>query len=274
MTLRTVPRLDEIEQADTCAARLLEAEAAGPPAVAPSQTSCSAIRRRSRPIFVSRFLQQLRTLGASHCHGPPASSSGSRGGGERRGRHLARHPPSRPHPGHDGEQHHQPARHRADGLEDLRRAAEPSRGRAPRGSLGLLPADDVRHPRPLPARGRADRQADPAGGGGGGAAGGGAGGRGRPGATPGPARARRLLSDRRGPGAAGARHRVPPRSPRRRSIAGSGGTRTSSSSAAWSPSPARRSPRCSGSAALRPGPRGFPSCCSDSFPRTTSRSTS
>ena len=94
------------------------------------------------------------------------------------------------HPDHDGEQHHQPARHRAARLADVRRAAERHGGGAARGSVGALRPDDVRDPRPLSPRGRADRQAHRAARGRGGA----------PGRRSGPAR--RATDDARRRGAA------------------------------------------------------------------------
>ncbi len=69
MTLRTVLRLEETQLADASAARLSEAEAAGPAATEAELDRFLADPPPLTPIFVSRFLQQLRTLGSSQ---PPS----------------------------------------------------------------------------------------------------------------------------------------------------------------------------------------------------------
>ncbi len=66
MTLRTVLRLEETQLADASAARLAEAEASGPGALEDELDRFLADPPALTPIFVSRFLQQLRTLGGSH----------------------------------------------------------------------------------------------------------------------------------------------------------------------------------------------------------------
>ena len=102
-----------------------------------------------------------------------------------------------------------------------------------RGPVGLLPADDLRHARPLPPRGRADREADAARRGGGGAARGRLRPRRRRAEADDPRRApRRLLPGRRRPGRAGAADRLPPDARDERCTAGCGATRTWCSSAA------------------------------------------
>ena len=163
MALRTVQRLDEIEAADKAAAA---ARRCGP---REQRRARRGARGRSpprppplTPAFVSRFLHQLRVEGARAAGRRAARAVDRRGGAERGGGHGARHPAARAHADRDGQQHHQPARHRPDGLAHLRRAPEPDGGGAARGPVGVLPPDDVRHPRPLPPRGRADRQAHPA----------------------------------------------------------------------------------------------------------------
>ena len=65
MTLRTVLRLEETQLADASAARLSEAEAAGPAATEAELDRFLADPPPLTPIFISRFLQQLRTLGSS-----------------------------------------------------------------------------------------------------------------------------------------------------------------------------------------------------------------
>ena len=75
------------------------------------------------PTFVSRFLQQLRVAGRRHARDPPAGAMDRGGGARRRGGRGPGHPAPGAHPGRHGEQHHQPPRHRPDGLEDVRRAA-------------------------------------------------------------------------------------------------------------------------------------------------------
>ena len=82
-----------------------------------------------------------------------------RGGAERRGRRRACRPAAGAHADHDGQQHHQPAGHRAARLAGVRRAPERHGGGAAGRPVGLLRADDVRDARPVSARRRADREA-------------------------------------------------------------------------------------------------------------------
>ncbi|HET6681773.1 MAG TPA: glucoamylase family protein [Gemmatimonadaceae bacterium] len=66
MTLRTIERLDEVEDADRWAARIEAANESGGPALRNALRDVVSPRERLTPIFISRFLSQLRlTAGAS-----------------------------------------------------------------------------------------------------------------------------------------------------------------------------------------------------------------
>ena len=125
MALRTVQRLDEIESADRWAARIVDGRRGVAVAVAGGALSeFIAVHPPLTPAFVSRFLRQLRLAGAAF---PPLAWLEqwiAEEGAERRGRGGALDAAARAHAGGDGEQHHQPARHRPHGLEGLRGAAE------------------------------------------------------------------------------------------------------------------------------------------------------
>ena len=68
MTLRTVQRLDEVERADEIAARLIEASDTGPDELRPVLADLQRAELSLHPIFVSRFLQQLRLARNAFAH--------------------------------------------------------------------------------------------------------------------------------------------------------------------------------------------------------------
>ena len=280
MALRTVQRLDETGGGRRGGARAshdASRSRARPTLDARARPSSSAARRRSPR---SSSPASCTSSGSRAVRSPPlvrleqwiADEALSAEEADR-----ARDPAAGADAGDDGQQHHQPARHRPDGLADVRRAAEPHGGGAARGSVRLLLADDVRDPRPVPPRGRADRQAHPAARGSGGPA------RGRAAPAPaaraerrGPAPSpRRLLPDRRRAAPSWSERPATARRWARRCTAGCGAIRTSSSSAACSLATVGwRSPRVlwlGGSAG--PRRRGSPCSCWASSRRTTSPST-
>ena len=126
MALRTVQRLDEIGGRRRWAAARSRRRRAGDGARSTRRsTDFVADPPPLTPTFVSRFLHQLRVEGGALPAAGPAGAVDRRGGAERGGGHRARHPAAGAHPGGDGQQHHQPARHRPDGL-----ARRSSSGRA------------------------------------------------------------------------------------------------------------------------------------------------
>ena len=163
MALRTVQRLDEIEAADAAAAALATAGAAR--AAPRSRRRSTAFVVRPAAAHAGLRLPLPAAAPASRRRASAARLARAvdrRGGAERGGGHRARHPAARAHAGDDGEQHHQPARHRPDGLEDVRRAPERIEAVLREDPSGFYPRmtfatrDHYRHV------GRADRQADAA----------------------------------------------------------------------------------------------------------------
>ena len=137
MALRTVQRLDEIEAADAAAARGIARRRE--PASAALDAALDRLRRRPAAAHADVRLPLPAAAPRSRAaRSPPLVLAGAvdrRGGAERGGGRRARHPAAGAHAGDDGEQHHQPARHRPDGLEDVRRAPERDGGGAARGSV-------------------------------------------------------------------------------------------------------------------------------------------
>ena len=163
MALRTVQRLDEIESADSAAARLVAARREGDSAVDAELNDSSSSPPPLTPTFVSRFLQQLRQEAGGHAAARLleqwiAEEAMS-----------AQEATTREH-GADGLTQVVMANSitslRADRPDGVARPSSSGRAGSRRccanDPSGLLRRHDLRHPGPLPPRGRADRQADAA----------------------------------------------------------------------------------------------------------------
>ena len=201
-----------MEMAGEWAARIGTASEQGPRALGAALDAFAGDPPPLTPVFVHRFLQQLRLTRGSAA--PLAQieawigdrALGAEDAAARSAQHLALAQRD------DGAQHHLAAHHRPPGLAGAGGAAERHGGGAAPGPVGLLPAHDLRHARHLPPRGGARRPPHGARRAGGGARGGGAGPRGdereRRGATV--ARARGLPPGGRGARRPGIRHGIPP----------------------------------------------------------------
>ena len=157
MALRTVQRLDEVEAADEWAAKILAASEEGADELG---RALDAFVDRAAAADARSSSRDSCTSSGSPRRVPAAGVAGAvdrRRSAQRRGCRRALEPAAGAHAHHDGEQHHQPARHRPSRLAHVRRAAERDGGGAARGSLGSLRADDVRDPRRVPPRRGAHR---------------------------------------------------------------------------------------------------------------------
>ena len=244
----------------------------------PSWTGSLDARRRSPRSSSPASCSSSGSHAARSRRGRAAGAVDRRRGAERGGGHRPLHPAAGADPGGDGQQHHQPARHRPDGLADLRRGPERMEAVLREDPAGFYPRmtfatrDHYRHvvERIAKRTGRSEE--------------GGRAARRRAGRAPRwrrtrratASRARRLLPDRRGPGRAGARPPAIARVAARPCTAGSGGIPTPVFVGGVVLGTARRARRgalAGGSASPRSGVDRR-CCCSASSRRTTSPSTS